>query len=290
MASPISVVVERGAVVEAVHRVHAVAVRGGKAVQSAGDPDLVTHMRSTAKPLQALPLVREVPALPAEELAIACASHEATEDQLSAVRALLARSGSREGELECADGRTAKLTHPCSGKHAGMLLRTKLRGWPLPGYRLLDHPLQRDLHGEIARAAETPAEELVTGTDGCGVVSFALPLTAIAAAFARLVGGELDGAERVVAAMRAYPELVGGGTAADTALMRALPGAVAKRGAEGLLCAALPDGTGAAVKVEDGGNRAAGPALAHFLGVETLREARLVNSRCEEVGRVFPRS
>jgi L-asparaginase II len=287
---PISVVVERGGVVEALHRVHAVAVRDGKVVDSAGEPELVAHMRSVAKPLQAVPLASEVGDLPAEELAIACASHEASEEQLAAVRALLARSGSHEGELECGESGGSKLAHPCSGKHAGMLLRAKLRGWPLPGYRLPDHPLQLDLRRVIAHAVETPEEELLTATDGCGVVTFAVPLAAMAAAFARLLGRALDGAERVVEAMHAYPELVGGANLADTALMRAVPGAIAKRGAEGLLCAALPDGMGAAVKVEDGANRAAGPALAHFLGVETLREAPLLNSRCEEVGRLFPRS
>jgi L-asparaginase II len=290
VAAPISVVVERGRVVEAVHRVHAVSVRDGEVIDAAGDPRLVAHMRSVAKPLQALPLAREVSDLPAEELAIACASHEATEEQLAAVRGLLARSASKENELECGEERGSRLAHNCSGKHAGMLLRTKLHEWPLPGYRLPDHPLQRDLRRVIASAVGEPEDELSTATDGCGVVTFAVPLAVMAAAFARLVVDKLQGAHRVVAAMRAHPELVGGPRAADTALMRALPDAIAKRGAEGLLCAALPDGTAAAVKVEDGANRAAGPALAHFLGVESLREAPVLNSRCEEVGRVFPRS
>ncbi len=290
MGSPLSVVVERGGVVEAVHRAHAVALRDGELVDSAGDPQLVTHMRSAAKPLQALPLATEVDDLPSEELAIACSSHEAVEEQLGAVRALLARSRSREEELECGEVHGSALAHSCSGKHAGMLLRTKLHGWPLPGYRLPEHPLQRDLRRLIASAVERPENELATGTDGCGVVTFAAPLSAIAGSFARLVRAELEGADRVVAAMRAHPELIGGPNAADTALMRALPGAIAKRGAEGLLCAALPDGTGVAVKVEDGANRAAAPAMARFLGVEALREVSVVNSRSEEVGRLFPRS
>ena len=71
--------------------------------------------------------------------------------------------------------------------------------------------------------------------------------------------------------------------------MRARPGAVAKRGAEGVLCAALPDGSGVAVKVVDGANRAAGPALAALLGLQDLAEQPIFNSRCEEVGRLFPR-
>jgi L-asparaginase II len=290
VAAPISVVVERGGVVEAVHRVHAVAVRDGDAVEAAGDPALVTLMRSAAKPLQALPLAREVSDLPADELAIACASHEATDEQLAAVRALLARSGSGGDELECGEEGGSKLAHNCSGKHAGMLLRSKRHGWPLPGYRLPEHPLQQNLRRVVASAVGEPEEEMPTATDGCGVVTFAVALAAMASAFSRLVRGELGGADRVVEAMRVHPNLVGGPKAADTALMRALPATIAKRGAEGLLCAALPDGTGVALKVEDGANRAAGPALAHFLGIDSLREEPIVNSRCEEVGRVFPRS
>jgi L-asparaginase II len=64
---------------------------------------------------------------------------------------------------------------------------------------------------------------------------------------------------------------------------------IAKRGAEGVLCAALPDGTGVALKVADGANRAAGPALAAVLGIQDLEEKPLFNSRCEQVGRLFPR-
>jgi L-asparaginase II len=51
VADPIRVAVTRAGVVEAVHRVHAVAVQGEAVVEAAGDPDLVTYMRSAAKPL-----------------------------------------------------------------------------------------------------------------------------------------------------------------------------------------------------------------------------------------------
>jgi L-asparaginase II len=290
VAGAISVVVERGGVVESRHLVHAVAVRRGEVVAVAGDAQAVAFMRSAAKPLQALPLAAEELDVPAPELAIACASHEATEDQLAAVRALLARSGSRENELECGEEHGSRVGHNCSGKHAGMLLRAKRRAWPVPGYRLPGHPLQREIVEVVVEATGLPAADIATATDGCGVVTFAVPLRATADAFSRLLLGELPGSARVVEAMTAFPELVGGPTAADTALMRAVPGALAKRGAEGLLCAGLPDGTGLAVKVEDGSNRAAGPALAHLLGLDDLAETPVFNSRREKVGRVFPGS
>ena len=55
--------------------------------------------------------------------------------------------------------------------------------------------------------------------------------------------------------MRAHPDLIRGPLAADTRLMRALPGWTAKGGAEGLLCASGPDGLGVALKCADGASR-----------------------------------
>jgi L-asparaginase II len=285
---PISVTVRRGAEVESVHRVHAVLVRDGEVADAAGDPKVVTFMRSAAKPFQALALAEAVPELTAEELAIACASHEALPDQLRAVERLLARAHARDADLECGPVDGSRVRHNCSGKHAGMLLRCRLNGWETGGYRLAGHPLQQALGAEIGVAAEVPEAEIATGVDGCGVVTYALPLRAMAAMFARLVRGELAGADRVAAVMREHPELVGGPDADDTVLMQAIPGAIAKRGAEGVLCAALPDGTGFALKVEDGANRAVRPALGALLGVEALASAPVRNSRGDEVGEIVP--
>ena len=67
MSEPIVVEVHRNGVVEAAHRVHAVAVRGGQVVAAAGDPSLTCFMRSSSKPLQALPLVRARDDLPDDE-------------------------------------------------------------------------------------------------------------------------------------------------------------------------------------------------------------------------------
>lgn len=273
---------------EARHTVHAVAVRDGQVVDSAGDAEHVTFMRSVAKPLQALPLVQDEPVLPDEELAIACASHDGLPEHLAAVEALLRRSGSSEDELECGAERGSKAAHNCSGKHAAMLFRAKRNSWPLPGYRLAGHPVQEDAARVVAGATGLGARDIPTAVDGCGVVTFAVSLRAQAVAFARLARRELEGSERVVAVMLAHPGLIGGPSAADTAFMLAVPGALAKRGAEGLLCLGLADGTGLTVKVEDGANRAVLPAAAAFLGLGELEEQPVFNSRGERVGRVFP--
>jgi L-asparaginase II len=276
--------VRRGEIVEAVHRVHAVAVQDGAVIAEAGDSALVAFMRSSSKPLQALPVARARDDLDSRELAIASASHLADEAQLAAVRSLLAKAPASEDELECgpAGNPPSRLKHNCSGKHAGMLALCRVEGWPTEGYRLLEHPCQQAALAEVERLAGT--DEIATAVDGCGVVTFALPLTKIAIAF-----GGVDG--RVADAMRAHPDLIRGPRAADTNLMRAFPGWIAKGGAEALLCAASPNGLSLALKVEDGTQRALRPALGAFLtglGLDgsLLGPTPVGNSRDEVVGEV----
>jgi L-asparaginase II len=283
---PIVVEVTRGDVVEARHLAHAVAVSGGEVVGRAGDPRLVTYFRSSAKPIQALPVVRARPDLDDAEIAIACASHLARPEQLEPVRSLLAKAAATEDDLECGPEPT-KLEHNCSGKHAGLILLCRTRGWPVEGYRLPEHPCQQALLAEVAAAAEVEPESMPTAADGCGIVTFALPLERMAHAFSRLAG--LDGGARVISAMQAYPDLIRGPLGADSVLMRTVPGWVAKGGAEGLLCAAGPDGLGVALKVEDGATRAVRTALAAFLatlGIDApgLGDVPVRNSRGEVVG------
>jgi len=258
--------VRRGTVVEAVHRVHARATDGGWY----GD-DITCFLRSSLKPIQAVPLGDAYDDLDDDELAIACASHQAKPAQLDAVRKLLARAGATVDDLEngTQEGRPeGKLGHNCSGKHAGMLAACRANDWPLHPYRDPQHPLQRRIAELVG-----PAEVAI---DGCGLPTFATQLTCMGALF-------LTTPEPIADAMRARPELVGGRGADDTDLMRALPGWFAKRGAEGLFCAA--DGDVAWVlKVEDGSSRALRPALGLIFGIDEFREVPLTNSLGERVG------
>jgi L-asparaginase II len=281
----ILVEVRRGNVVEARHRVHAVAVSGGTIHESCGEPELVTYFRSSAKPIQALPVVRARPDLDDAEIAIACASHMHRPEQLEPVQRLLTKADATEDDLECGPEPT-RLEHNCSGKHAAMLLLCRLRGWETDGYRLASHPGQQELLSEVAAAAEVEPASMDTAVDGCGVVTYALTLERMAHAFSRLQS--LDGGLRAAEAMRAHPELIRGEGAPDTELMRLGAGWVAKGGAEGLLCAAR-DGLGIALKVEDGAQRPLRTALAAFLsqlGFETgdLGDVAVENSRGEVVG------
>ena len=265
----ILVQVRRGSAVEATHRVHVRSTAGG----AYGD-DFHCFFRSSLKPVQAVPLLEGYDDLDDDELAVASSSHQAEPAQLEAVGKLLARAGAEVSDLECGsqDGRPeGPLGHNCSGKHAGMLAACRANDWPLHPYRELSHPLQRRVAALVG-----PADIAV---DGCGVPTFALPLSGMAALFATTP-------EPIAAAMREHPELVGGRRADDTDLMRALPGWMAKRGAEGLLTALAPDGVAWAFKTEDGSSRALRPAIGQVLGIDSFRTVDVRNTLGEVVGSV----
>jgi L-asparaginase II len=167
-----------------------------------------------------------------------------------------------------------------------MLALCRAHDWPTQGYRLPGHPVQQHAQQAHEEAAGAEPNELPTATDGCGVVTFALPLERMAYAYARLE--KLPHARTVTDAMRAYPELVGGPDGVDCRLMRTAHGWFAKGGAEGLLCASNGT-TGIALKAEDGASRPLGPALAAFLeplglALPDLEVAPVTNSRGDVVG------
>jgi L-asparaginase II len=269
----------------------AVAEASGRLVAAAGDPGRVVFARSSMKPLQAAVSLAAIGEdLPQDEVVIMSASHNGEPAQVGAVRSILHRSGlgvdalqtppARRRLLEDAlsDPGTRPELHNCSGKHAGMLLACVRQGWDPGTYREPDHPLQQEVLAAVRVAAGEPR---AVGVDGCGVPVHALTLAEMATLFARLsrpsAWGDLgSGAGRVVAAMRARPDLVAGRERADTALMRAVPGLVVKGGAEGLMCAVAPEaGLGVAVRSEDGSSRGAEPALLRTLRLlEVMDEAQ----------------
>jgi L-asparaginase II len=313
----------RGPALDTVHRVHAaVCSADGALVAYSGDAEHVGIMRSAAKPFQALPLaedgVLERFAITGEELALACASHNSEVRQVEVARGLLERIGLSEDDLACGPhpalarefgvrpDRSAKrvelaepsrLASNCSGKHSGMLALALHHGWETEGYHLRGHPVQQRALGVLARYAAMAESDIGQGVDGCGVVTFSLPLAAIARAFAALGADESPAARTVVGAMMEHPEFVAGQWRLDTELMQAYPGSLlVKVGAEGMYCAALPGrGLGLALKVEDGSSRAAMPALLRVLDALELEpapssvlgrfaELDVLNTRFEPVG------
>ena|SRR2546421_12627 len=274
--------VVRSGFVEGYHRgsVAVLDARGG-AMAGAGDLTGPIFPRSANKPMQAVGMLRAGLRLsdPAD-LALAAASHRGEPMHIERVRAMLSAAGLTEDDLSCppdlpigvapraavlaAGGGPERVLANCSGKHTAMLRTCQAAGWPTEGYALADHPLQVALEATVEELAGEPAAAV--GVDGCGAAVFAMSLAALAGSYLRLVSAAAGTQEAaVVDAMRAYPELVSGTDEPEARLMRELPGALVKGGAEGVLAIALP-GTGAvAIKIDDGAVRPLYPVLASAL-------------------------
>ena len=281
-APPVAVTVVRGGTTESVHRAHiAVVDPDGQLVAYAGDPGVTILPRSTLKPLLSTAMVDLGLALDSTAmLAVASSSHSGEDMHVAAVQAILAAAGLDEDKLAntpdwpfetnareeyiAGGGAKSRVRANCSGKHAAMLTVCAQRGWPLTGYLAPDHPLQVALAQSVSTMV---GHDLSAPTvDGCGAPVWALPLQALARGFAELASADPDSpAGLVSAAMRANPEYVGGSHRDVTELMRAIPGLVAKDGAEAMYCAGLPDGRGVAIKIEDGGGRARPAVIAGTL-------------------------
>ena len=281
----------RGDLLESTHRGHAVICDGtGQIVQAWGDPGRVTYPRSSAKMLQALPLVESGAAdafgLTTRQLALSCASHNGSRLHVDLAGRWLKGLGLAEPDLRCGvqepsdrDERDrlirgaeapCQLHNKCSGKHSGFLTLNRHLGGDSE-YVEIDHPVQRAVRGAI----EEVGQEAVAGwgIDGCSAPNFATTLTALARSMARFaVATETGDARqramhRLARAMAAHPDLVAGEGEPCTALMRAAGHRAAlKGGAEGVYVAILPaQKLGIALKIEDGSPRAKSAAIAALL-------------------------
>ncbi|GGQ24994.1 asparaginase [Streptomyces griseomycini] len=282
-APPVLAEVVRSGFVEGRHRGSLVLLDADGAVELAlGEVTAPVFPRSSNKPMQAAGVLRAGLDLAEERLALAAASHSGEGFHRDLVRKMLAEYGLGEEQLGCppdlpldaeeretylaAGGVREKVTMNCSGKHTAMLAACLLRDWPLETYLDPDHPLQRIIHAGVEDAAGERVAAV--GTDGCGAPLMAISLVGLARAYRSFVLAEPGTPERRVAdAMRAHPEYVAGTRRADTWLMREVPGALSKMGAEAVQAVALPDGRALAFKVDDGATRALGPVLARALGI-----------------------
>lgn len=302
MAAPLAEVT-RGSLVESTHLGHVVVMASdGSQVAFSGDPDTRVYFRSSAKPFQAVPLLATGAAdafgLTTEEIALSCASHNGTERHQAIVRSMLARAGLEEADLRCGisppldETEKARVTLglapesqvqcECSGEHAGMLLACRHAGWSIDDYVRPDHPVQRAIREIVAAGCGLPVDALDVATDGCSIPTFGAPVSAFAFAYAVLAdpkGARWDGASRwgdallrVREAMTRHPELVSGDGETDTMIMEETEGrVVAKLGAEGLLCLAIPEHqTGVAISDTGGSPSGLGPAA-----IAVLRELEL---------------
>ena len=268
-------VVVRGGRVESVHLGHLALLSADDVVlHSVGDPGAIIWPRSVAKPMQAVAMLRAGLEIDGEGLALACASHSGTPEQVGVVRGILAGAGLSEADLQntrdlpldpeaafawrAAGGAASSVTQNCSGKHAAMLATCVRNGWDTATYRDPDHPLQRAVRATLEELTGEPAVDVTV--DGCGAPLFATSVRGLARAFGRLAAagsqpGRHDAEARVARAMADRPWLVGGPGRDVSRFMAAVPGLVAKDGAEGVYAAGLANGSAVAFKVADGSAR-----------------------------------
>lgn len=277
--------VTRGSRVESRHAGAAVVVdAAGKQVFAIGDVDAAVYARSAVKALLALPLVETGAAdrlgLTDAELALACASHSGEVAHTETAASMLAKVGRDLSCLECgthwprdeparalaAAGLTPSALHNnCSGKHAGFICLSCDMAVDPRGYVQPEHPVMRAVTAALGETTGARLDESNFAVDGCSIPTYAIPLHAMALAFARFGTGRGFSADRAAAAARlrravaAHPFMVAGTGRFDTRLMTALGDRVfSKTGAEGVYCVALPElGLGIAVKCDDGAGRAA---------------------------------
>ena len=279
--NPVLAEVVRSGIVESRHRGSLAVLAGdGSLLLAVGAAARPMFPRSSNKPMQAAAMLRCGLQLEGELLALAAASHSGEEFHVRGVREILRTAGLSESDLQCPpdlpldetarnarlrDGGVADRVHMnCSGKHAAMLATCVAAGWPTENYRDPDHPLQVRIKRVIARLADEAVA--ATGVDGCGAPLFSISVVGLARAFRELVLAETGSAERTVAdAMRANPVWTSGTTRAEAAMAGAVPGLLIKSGAEGICAFALADGRAAAVKFDDGAQRAAPPLVAELL-------------------------
>lgn len=284
----ILVEVTRGPLVESVHHgAFAIVDAGGNLLASVGDPQHITYLRSSSKPLQVLPLLErggaEAFSLSDKEIAVMCASHSGTDEHVEVVSALQARLGLAESDLMCGieppmdeTTRTRLLLnglaptpnrHDCSGKHTGFLALATLLGLPKENYISPRHPLQQMITQTFAEMIDYPVEKIAIGIDGCSVPVFGVPLYHAALGYARLCHPEGLAEERAAAcrrvtrAMTTHPLMVAGPGRFDTLAMELGQGRfICKGGAEGyqaigILPGAIAPGSpalGIACKIADG--------------------------------------
>ena len=281
----------RGGMLESAHAGHAVVCdAAGQIVQAWGNPETVIFPRSSCKMLQALPLIEsgaaDAAGLTPAQLALACASHDGAGLHVGMVGRWLDSLGLAETDLRCgahdpfdlaerdrlirASEAPCQYHNNCSGKHAGFLTLTRhIKAGP--EYTEIDHPLQRAIRAATEEVTDEPSPGY--GIDGCSAPNFATSLHGLARAMASFAAAS-DGGNtrqramyRLTHAMADHPELVEGDGSACTELMRAMGGRVAiKYGAEAVFTAILPEHRlGIALKIVDGGKRAAETAMAALL-------------------------
>ncbi len=238
----------------------------GSILLQKGNPTIAIFPRSSVKSIQASAMIRHGLKLEPRLLALVCASHSGTPMHQNAALEILATQSLSERdlrnvkdkpideELRAATLEPTRLAMNCSGKHAGMVVTSKINGWSLEEYLNPDHPLQIACREEL----ENLSGEKITviSVDGCGAPLFQISLLGLARAVRAITISTDPVHQEVIAAARAFPEMVAGVGRLTTQIMREIPGLFVKEGAEGVEIASLADGRTFVFKITDGSKRA----------------------------------
>lgn len=293
--SEVLVDVMRGNLIESRHRGDAVVVNtAGRVLAYVGNPYLVSYLRSSAKPIQALNVILSGAdkkfGLSDKEIAIMCASHYGEDFHREVILGMLDKFNLKLDNLLCgspisidsnyamkliAEGhKFDQANSDCSGKHCGFLATCLTKGYSIETYDRPEHPLQQEVTKVISEMCEIPVEEIIIGEDGCGVPVHGMPLFNMALGFAKLANTESLSSEykaaskKIFTAMNAFPEMLAGTNGFCTELVKHTHGKlIAKLGAEAVYCVGIKDlDIGIAVKVEDGDyHRPLNPAVMSIL-------------------------
>ena len=333
MQSEILAKVIRGETVESIHRGHLIVVNGdGQTIFSLGNPETVTFFRSSAKPFQTMPFLTSGAALAfgfsEKEIALSCGSHSGEKMHTEAVEKMLEKVGLSESDLRCGTHlpfnekraeemirtgeKPTQLHNNCSGKHSAMLAFAKYCGADLETYDLPENPIQKAILQCVSDFTDIPQGEIKIGIDGCAAPNFAVPISAMAKSFTRLVFPPKEfftetksACQIIVSAMMNYAEMIGGSERLDTMIMETRRGQIiSKVGADGVYVAGiLPSpkwktGLGIAFKIEDGDDKRARPVVAvellrqlEILDTESLKDISpmaITNRRGDLVGEIVP--
>jgi L-asparaginase II len=271
MPAPVVVAeIVRSGFVEGHHYGSIVALSADGSVDwSVGDVESQILPRSCNKPVQAAAMVHEGLKLEGELLALAGASHSGEPFHIEAVRKILADAGLDESALQTppdfpiddvareeyvrAGHAKSSIAMNCSGKHAAMLATCVVNGWDTATYLSPEHPLQQAIIRTFASLTGEPVE--VVAVDGCGAPLLSSSLTGLAQAFRTLALATEGPEAKVAQAFRDHPEFASGTRRDEVKLLRAIPGAIGKAGAESCYAVAVPDGRAVALKTDDGAAR-----------------------------------
>jgi len=319
--------VTRANIVESVHYGDVVVVNyDGKILYELGDPNRLTFMRSSAKPIYAVAIfennIIEKYGLDLKEAALLFSSHSGEKEHIEILNNIMEKTGIELEALQCgvhepinkeaarellSAGKEPNRLHcNCSGKHMGYIAAAKSKGIPVENYYKPEHEFQKDILKVLADFSGIEESNIIKGIDGCGMTVHAIPLKNIATAYANLCNEKfMDGKysksqNYVLSAMTMYPEMIAGNGRLDTELMKNYGDRViGKFGNEGVYCLGIVGRSiGMAVKIDDGNSRAVGPVILEALlqmgvlkkeEVEKLREfwnPELLNNKSERIGEI----